>query len=354
MAYKYSKSKDFSEKYKDMEKSSQAFMSEINRQKTEQKKQGGSTSGNVGEYTEAPGGGTPKQDGGGRGAMNKEFVVADSPDDPKAKAAKAKGEAVRYNQPRTEDGQFTYNSANAKGLSTKKSRGKTKPPFLKGVDLTFFEEGAVFKLDDTNLTRMMAAVTLTPSEIVEACKVYLKDERGFAGIVGTMITKKGRTAKSEKTGAGAAREGKVGKVDTSKLAPSTQQQIQKIKNTKSNPNYTYTPKKKNVKVNVSSFATKTPTSKEPVMSGTSTNVGKQEEPKVVKENYLTKDWSSANVNENPHQFVKDNIDLIKQMKEMVPGMKTGKALKIISSGKVKNFEHFKKIVQKHNEKNKNV
>lgn len=204
-----------SEQKKD--KMSEGIKSEINKQRKEQGQKG------IGEYTEAPGGGTPKQDGGGRGAMKGQFEVVDSKEEADAIRAKNPNAKIRYNQPRNEDGQFTYNSANAKPLSTKNSRGYTDLPFLAGVDLTFITKGSTFQYENEKgqLSRIISSIDMTADELATACRVYFKHEGGFLGVVGTAITKKGSTSKVEKTGA----TGKTGEVDLSKKSQNTQDAV---------------------------------------------------------------------------------------------------------------------------------
>lgn len=196
------------------DKMSEGIKAEINKQRTEQGQKG------IGEYEEAPGGGSPGT--GGRGGMHKNFVVADSPDDQIAIEAKEKGQKVRYNQPRDDNGQFTYNSANSKGLSTETSRGHTKPPFLAGVDLTFIKKGSTFQYkEDEDTKRIISSIDMTAEELVNACKVYFETEGGFLGVIGTAVTKKGSPSKVEKTGV----TGKTGEIDLSTKAQSTQEAI---------------------------------------------------------------------------------------------------------------------------------
>ena len=196
------------------DKLSGAVLDEIKKQKDAK----GDKSKNFGEFDEAPGGGTPAQ-GGGRGAMKKNFVVADSPKDPEAIEAKAKGEPVRYMQPRNEDGTFTYNSANGKELSTKKSRGHTDIPWLAGVDLTFLKKGAVFSYekDGQKVERLLSGITLSAEELHDALSIYLEDERGFAGIVGGAITKKGRTSNVEREKISTGEKGKINQLNDKQL-----------------------------------------------------------------------------------------------------------------------------------------
>ena len=196
------------------DKMSEGMKAEINKQRKDQGQKG------IGEYTEDVGGGTPGT--GGRGGMHGNFVVAEDPEDPIAIEAKEKGQKVRYKQPRDENGQFTYNSANAKGLSTETSRGHTKPPFLAGVDLTFIKEGSTFQYEENgDTTRIISSIDMTAEELVNACKVYFKHEGGFLGVIGTAVTKKGSPSKVEKTGA----LGKTGEVDLSTKAQSTQNAV---------------------------------------------------------------------------------------------------------------------------------
>ena len=194
---------------------SEGIKAEINKQRKDQGQKG------IGEYDEAPGGGSPGT--GGRGGMHKNFVVADSPEDPIAIEAKEKGQKVRYNQPRDENGQFTYNSANAKGLSTQNSRGHTPLPFLAGVDLTFIKKGSTFQYTDEqgNLKRVISSIDMTADELSTACRKYFEHEGGFLGVIGTAVTKKGSPSKVEKTGA----VGKTGEVDLGAKAQSTQQAV---------------------------------------------------------------------------------------------------------------------------------
>ena len=232
---------------------SEGLKAEINKQRKEQGQKG------IGEYAENAGGGTPGT--GKRGGMHSDhtsnpetrnFLVFDSPDDPLAQEAKDEGIAVRYDQPRKENGQFTYNSANAKGLSTKTSRGYTDPPFLEGVNLTFITKGSTFKYEKeineyekdengnvvadekgnpvhkTKTKRVISTIDMTSQQLVNSCKVYFKTEGGFLGVIGTGITKKGRQSKQEEQ----AELGKTGETDLSTKSQSTQQEAQQAEQNK--------------------------------------------------------------------------------------------------------------------------
>lgn len=134
----------------------------------------------VGTFKEAPGGGTPLPKGAK--APSKEWV-----------------EANRKMQPRDEDGQFTYNAVNAKGLKYGPSRGTTVSPLLKDVKFTYAEKGSVLKVQDNGKwTRQLMTVNYTWEELVEEVKEY-KEEGGFlTNVDKSLVTKKGRESAAEK------------------------------------------------------------------------------------------------------------------------------------------------------------
>lgn len=195
------------------DKMSEAIKSEINKQRSEQGQKG------IGEYNEAPGGGTPVK-GGGRGAMNGDFEVVNSKEEADKIRKEDPDAVIRYNQPRNDDGTFGHNSANGKPLSTKYSRGKKAPAFLNNVDLTFIKKGSTFQYKNEvgKLERVISSIDMTADELKAACTVYFKTEGGFLGVIGTAVTKKGSPNKVEKTGV----TGKTGEKDTSEFAQSTQ------------------------------------------------------------------------------------------------------------------------------------
>lgn len=85
----------------------------------------------IGEYQESTGGGTPMEKG------EKIDYVADNPEEAETYKKDNPDAIVRVQQPRNDNGQFTYNSANRRRLKYGPSRGKTVPPFLLGAKLTF-------------------------------------------------------------------------------------------------------------------------------------------------------------------------------------------------------------------------
>ena len=204
------------------DKMRQAVKSEINKQRTAQGKRSMEES-----YFMSAGGGTPAA-GGGRGAMKGEFRLVASKEkadeiknqDPKAK--------VRVAQPKDADtGQFLPNEVADMEITTKFSRGKGTHSFLDGIDLTFIKKGAEFQYEEkdeqgnSKLVRVISSIDLTADELRAATMKYLKDERGFAGIVGTAITKKGRTSKEEREGA----TGKTADKDPERFRESTKNKL---------------------------------------------------------------------------------------------------------------------------------
>lgn len=160
--------------------------------------------------------------------MKGNFVVADDPDDPKAIKAKAEGQKVRYRQPRDEDGQFTYNSANAKHLYYgKKSRGTTQLPFADKIkeqkdELNSSRRDVVVGAD--KLSYVFSVDNITTAGIKEALTRYIRNSKaaagkeGYSDYLGTRKEKdviKGHSLKKGKESAeekAAKEKGFVGKV----------------------------------------------------------------------------------------------------------------------------------------------
>lgn len=350
-----------------------------------------------GSYNESAGGGTPgtggrggmHSDGDSKNAGSRDFVLADNKDDPVAQKAKDAGIPVRYAQPRDDNGQFTYNSANNRGLSTKYSRGHTLPPFLQGVNLTFIKKGSEFQYTDADgkIKRVIASIDMTPEELISACKKYLETEGGFAAIVGTAITKKGAPSKAAKE----TPKGKVGDLDVSTLRQSTQDNLSKVSqnkdgqwiadqtlvsdiiapkgggvsltNKKGNPAYAYKlaqegpnaqpPVKKTTtpKNNINNAPT-TPTTpampKQNVGAGTGTspqpqptNTNTQKDPskKIFTETSKKFDDSyKSELKNDPKKWISENKDKIKKAIEKNPNLTPGSIANAIYSGKVSKWD----------------
>lgn len=132
--------------------------------------------GKIGTYKEAPGGGTPLPKN--HKAPSKEWVAEH-----------------RKSQPRDEDGQFTYNSANAKPLKFGPSRGTTIPPFLKGVKLKAFMKGT--KGDSKGDTLWDAAhkrytfeYDITAKDLIYYAKHFINSNEGFGEILSQIVKEK--------------------------------------------------------------------------------------------------------------------------------------------------------------------
>lgn len=302
------------------DKMSEGMKAEINKQRHEQGQKG------IGEYGEAAGGGTPAKPGQrGRGSMGGDFEVVNSKkeadeirkDDPDA--------IIRYNQPRDENGQFTYNSANGKGLSTKNSRGHTKPPFLAGVDLTFIKKGSTFKYTNENgdMVRIISSIDMTANELVAACTVYFETEGGFLGVIGTAVTKKGSPSKVEKTG----EIGKTGETDLTAKAQSTQDAIEaaaKMKDQNAlNEAITRMGLKKKVPVGPNMRPEK------PLKEKEKFNDDEEFEEKVIN-----------NIKNNPEyakSFVRKHKETFDKIQEKNPKATPSRVIQLIVTGKIKKF-----------------
>lgn len=131
----------------------------------------------IGTYTESTGGGTP---------LEKGEKLKDHP------------EAHRVQQPRDEEGKFTYNSANAKELKYGPSRGTTIPPFLRGVSIDFaIKKGDV--VIDAEGKRWVSEINISAGELFNRLKNYIEG-KGFGGkLEGEMSRKRGRTSGQERS-----------------------------------------------------------------------------------------------------------------------------------------------------------
>lgn len=132
----------------------------------------------IGDYQEAAGGGTPMTKG------QKVDYVADTVEEAHQYRKDHPGAIVRVNQPRDEDGQFTYNSANERELEYGPSRGKTIPPFLKDMEISFAKksgQGSII-MDGKRYKPLVAFKSA--AELVQMFKEYSKKEDSFVGGLG--------------------------------------------------------------------------------------------------------------------------------------------------------------------------
>lgn len=337
---------------------------QIDKQNEERKKQGLKERKKFGEYTESTGGGTPIPKGKTKEDME------------------GKPGFHRVDQPRDEEGKFTYNSANGKGLKYGPSRGETKPPFLDGIVLTCIEEGTTMKTEDQK--RILSTINMSVDQLIENCKHYLDDEKGFAGLIGGFITKKGRESKAEKGNVGF-----TGKQDLSKAGETTKENVknsqaeyQQAESAKrrAEPALDSAPREDYNKAGVTEEGLKMreawremlkkkaiikddnppkppfgggsvgPNNNIPPVPPTPVAVAPTNQQNEQKDEQ-SNGWDIDKAKNNPKQFLQENFSLIKDMTSMVPGMSASKAIGLIASGKIKSFEQFKSIVDKHNSKN---
>lgn len=265
----------------------------------------------IGTYQEAPGGGTPL--GRGQKAPSKEWVAEH-----------------RKMQPRDENGQFTYNSANAKKLEYGPSRGKTIPPFLRGVELTFAEKGQVLKTKDNEKWKYsISTIDMSVEEMVENCKNYIDNEGGFLGMgEGTTIDKKGRVSKVEKESSEGTVEGK--KVDISKAGKSTQDAFAEAQKKYKKSGIRFAePKKEEPKPEVKEEEQASKVFGEDLTS-------KKEETNDVEFNAS----EIGNTKESYIAWIRNNKDSVKKIQEKFPKAKLKHIIAAIKSGKYKKLSDF--------------
>lgn len=139
----------------------------------------------IGTYKESTGGGTP---------LAKGEKLKDHP------------EARRVQQPRDEEGKFTYNAVNRKPLKDGPSRGTTLPPFLKGnvkmKDVIDEKDVTIY-----NGKTYFASIKMTKEELIESCREYIEG-KGFKNIEDKKAeSKKGAKSSIEKAKIASKQEG---------------------------------------------------------------------------------------------------------------------------------------------------
>ena len=234
---------------------------------------------------------------------------------PLAKGQKLKDhpEAHRVQQPRDEDGQFTYNSANKIPLKYGPSRGTTIPPFLRGVNLNFAKKDenvtSIYKEDKVYKFNL----NMSAAEFIQKCKEYLYeiDENGnqkavgFKDLIDKVNKKKGKRSKLEKEMISKGEQGIVS-IDKRILDP------KKYKNRAKKVN------KKNVFV------------KKPSASSSS-------------QDFNDNDYNLAKT--NPEQFAGKYKNQLKELKNLAQskGLNISAKLMVglIATKKVKNFDEIK-------------
>lgn len=273
----------------------------------------------IGTYKESTGGGTP---------LKKGEKLKDHP------------EAKRVQQPRDEDGQFTYNSANAKPLKYGPSRGTTIPPFLKGVELTYaIKKDTVINYN--GLTHL-AGIDMTANEFIEAFKEY-DQEKGFGKLMEeTVSRKRGRKSGLEKDVISKGEQGIISKQGEQKEQITNANRadkvpprgLMKIGSQKEFIDKFNHVKKDIGKVDVNVFSQSA--------AGKDSDGSGNNKPVAEFDTNLAKS--------NPKEFLKKNKDKINKMLQIMPKLKASQAVGLIASGKINSISQFKKLVDKKNKK----
>ena len=143
----------------------------------------------IGDYQEAAGGGTPMKKG------QKVSYVADTVEEAHQYRKDHPGAIVRVNQPRDEEGHFTYNSANERELEYGPSRGKTIPPFLKDMEISFAKKSGRGSIVMDGKRYKPLVAFKSAAELVQMFKEYSKKEDSFVGGLGEGFGAMSKSAK---------------------------------------------------------------------------------------------------------------------------------------------------------------
>lgn len=269
----------------------------------------------IGTFKESTGGGTP---------LKKGEKLKDHP------------EAKRVQQPRDENGQFTYNAANAKPLKYGPSRGDTIPPYLQGVDLS-----AIVKKTNAvvyNGLTYLAGMKMSAQQILNKFKEW--NSGNFKGMNKDLDRKKGRKTNLEKQAIAENKQGIAATKDQKTETTPQGQRITKMAKKEYMQKLGIAIKSvKGKKVNKNVFKKAQPTQP-------TTPENKPSQPEVPKQPEQEKgSFDSISAKNNPKEYFEKNKDMIKEMISLVPGLKAGTAVAIIAKGKFKNIEEFKEYVK---------
>lgn len=335
---------------------------QIDKENEERKAKGLKERKKFGEYTESTGGGTPIPKGKTKEDME------------------GKPGFHRVSQPRDDEGKFTYNAANGKGLKYGPSRGETIPPFLRGVVLTCIEEGTTMKTE--NMERILSTLNMTAEQIFENCKHYLESEEGFAGLIGGFVRKKGRESKAEKGNVGI-----TGKQDLSKAGETTKNSLAQAKAEYDKAEKSKRAPEPGLNSSPSQYYNKAGVTQEglekreawrdslkksklsKLFESLKTSKGESSETKEQKISVSPKigesvktdskvetkkgAFDSGLASSKPEQFLKDNFDEINEIYDLLGGEESGVEIEdivsLIASGQLESLEQAKKLAQETDE-----
>lgn len=272
----------------------------------------------IGDYQEAAGGGTPMKKG------QKVSYVANTVEEAHQYRKDHPGAIVRVNQPRDEEGHFTYNSANERELEYGPSRGKTIPPFLKDMEISFAKksgQGSII-MDGKRYKPLVAFKSA--AELVQMFKEYSKEDDSFIGKLGEGF---GAMSKSAK-GMG----GKVAKTSMVKevFVPTVKETTKKYKAAGWKPeDVAFVKEKKAAAPAPTEKKTEAPVEEESVMGSKSPN------------------YSLAKTDKE--KFVEDNAreinELIKLADEKGYELDVDELVEAIASEEFADFESIRKLVE---------
>ena len=272
----------------------------------------------IGDYQEAAGGGTPMKKG------QKVSYVANTVEEAHQYRKDHPGAIVRVNQPRDEEGHFTYNSANERELEYGPSRGKTIPPFLKDMEISFAKKSGQGSIVMDGKRYKPLVAFKSAAELVQMFKEYSKKEDSFVGGLGEGF---GAMSKSAK-GMG----GKVAKTSMVKevFVPTVKETTKKYKAAGWKPEDVAFVKEKKATATVpTEKKTEAPVEEESVMGPKSPN------------------YSLAKTDKE--KFVEDNAreisDLIKLADEKGYALDVNELVEAIASEEFADFEEIRKLIE---------
>lgn len=268
----------------------------------------------IGSYQEATGGGTPI---------------------PKGEKLKDHPEAHRVKQPRDENGQFTYNSANAKTLKYGPSRGVTVPPFLRGVEMVWAVKAKTPIVYEGSI--YLAGRDITAKQFVNMFKEYSSD-KGFGDVMDKISKKRGRRSRAEQL---FVKSGKTGTV------PAEGEELTKLGYSVLTARFgDRDAKKTEVKKNIPTVET----------NFKKASTAPKSEPIAVKEENVkvepakgssAGDFDLGLRERDPEAFIDKYGDEIEKIIDYVAQYEIGreKVLEFIGNGTIKNFEQVRKTIE---------
>lgn len=285
----------------------------------------------IGTFKESTGGGTP---------LKKGEKLKDHP------------EVHRVQQPRDENGQFTYNAANAKPLKYGPSRGDTIPPYLQGVDLS-----AIVKKTNAvvyNGLTYLAGMKMSAQQILNKFKEWKGDN--FKGMNKDLDRKKGRKTNLEKQAIAQNKQGiSATKDQKTETTPQGQRITRMAKKEYMQKLGIAIKSVKGKKVNKNVFKpvkpatpTNKPTPAQPTTPNTPTiPINKPAQPETPKQPEQEKgSFDSISAKNNPKEYFEKNRETIQSIMDLNDQWTPQDAVRLIASGRFKNLDELKEWMLK--------